>query len=78
MRKDLQTAVPMHASTSDADKADDTRNRKSNAKTATKSAKKVACASSKLATVLLLRQFKQLSAEPPDGINVWLEVQQNM
>ena len=77
MRKDLHTAVPMNSS-SDADKADDTRDRKPKAQTASKSAKKVACASSKLATVLLLRQFKQLSAEPPDGINVWLEVRQNM
>ena len=74
MRKDLQTAVPIHASTSDSGKADGDRHRKSNTKAAEKVIKPATCAPSKLASVLLLRQFKQLSTDPPEGINVWLEV----
>ena len=78
MRKDLQTAVPVEASNNDSAasaKTDTNRRRKAQTQMATTATKASACPPSKLGKVLLQRQFKQLSTDPPDGISVWLEVQ---
>ena len=75
MRKDLQTATPVNCPPSDAVKPNNTNcQKKTTIREGNVATKATASAPSKLGIVLLQRQFKQLSSDPPEGISVWLEV----